>query len=43
LLLENGLMDNSEDKYMTTEKGRTILEKAREINLQINNISARRI
>lgn len=35
MLLENGLMDNREDKYMTTEKGRTILEKAKEIDLQL--------
>lgn len=35
VLLENGFMENRQDKYVTTEKGRTILEKAKEINLQL--------
>jgi predicted transcriptional regulator len=35
LLMENGLMDNREDKYVTTEKGRIILEEAKEINHQL--------
>jgi predicted transcriptional regulator len=35
VLLENGFMENRQEKYMTTEKGRTILEKAKEITLQL--------
>lgn len=35
LLLEYGFMDNTQDKYVTTEKGRAMLEKAKEINLQL--------
>jgi predicted transcriptional regulator len=35
LLLENGFMENRQDKYVITEKGKTILEKAEEITLQL--------
>lgn len=35
LLMKNGFMENREDKYATTEKGRTILEKAKEIALEL--------
>jgi predicted transcriptional regulator len=35
VLLENGFMENRQEKYVTIEKGRTILEKAKEINLQL--------
>ncbi len=34
-LLENGFLENRQEKYVTTEKGRTILEKAKEITLQL--------
>jgi predicted transcriptional regulator len=35
LLLENGFMDNRLDKYVTTEKGRAMLENAKEISLPL--------
>ncbi len=35
LLLENGFVENRQDKFVITEKGRTILEKAKEITLQL--------
>ncbi len=35
LLLENGFIENMQDKYVTTDKGKMILEKAKEINLQL--------
>ncbi len=35
MLLENGFMENRQEKYVITEKGRTILKKAKEINLQL--------
>ncbi|VVB90873.1 Winged helix-turn-helix [uncultured archaeon] len=35
VLLENGFLENRQDKYVITEKGRTILEKAKEITLQL--------
>lgn len=34
-LLKNGFVENRQDKYVTTEKGRTILEKAKEINFRL--------
>ncbi len=35
LLLENGFIENMQDKYVTTDKGKMILEKAKEINIQL--------
>ncbi len=35
LLLENGFVENRQDKFVITEKGRTILEKAKEITHQL--------
>ncbi len=35
LLLENGFIENMQDKYVTTGKGKMFLEKAKEINLQL--------
>ncbi len=35
LLLKYGLMENRQDKYITTDKGRLILGKAKEITLQL--------
>lgn len=35
LLLENGFMENRQEKYVITEKERNILEKAKEITLQL--------
>ncbi len=35
LLLENGFVENRQDKLVITEKGRIILEKAKEITLQL--------
>lgn len=34
-LVEKGFMDNRQDKYITTDKGKMILEKAKEINIQL--------
>ncbi|MFZ3382363.1 MAG: winged helix-turn-helix domain-containing protein [Candidatus Methanoperedens sp.] len=34
-LMEKGFMDNSQNKYITTDKGKMILEKAKEINIQL--------
>ncbi len=34
LLIKNGLLERKEKKYVITDKGRTFLEKAREISLQ---------
>lgn len=34
LLQKNGLLENNSDKYRTTEKGKTFLEKAKELTLQ---------
>lgn len=35
LLQENGFIENMQGKYVTTDKGKMILEKAKEINLQL--------
>lgn len=35
LLQNQGLVENKLDKYITTDKGRIFLEKAREITLQL--------
>ncbi|MBU4077826.1 MAG: winged helix-turn-helix domain-containing protein [Euryarchaeota archaeon] len=35
LLLKNGFMDNRQEKYVTTDKGKMFLEKAKEITLQL--------
>ena len=35
LLQKNGLVENRVDKYITTDKGRMFLQKAKEITLQI--------
>ncbi len=35
LLLENGFIENRQDKYVTTDKGKMILEKSKEINIQL--------
>lgn len=34
LLIKNGLLDKKENRYVITDKGRTFLEKAKEISLQ---------
>ncbi|MDP2844668.1 MAG: winged helix-turn-helix domain-containing protein [Candidatus Methanoperedens sp.] len=35
LLQKHGLIENRENKYITTDKGRIFLQKAKEITLQI--------
>lgn len=35
LLQKNGFIENMQGKYVTTDKGKMILEKAKEINLQL--------
>jgi predicted transcriptional regulator len=35
LLQNQGLVENKQDKYITTDKGKIFLEKAREITLQL--------
>lgn len=35
LLMKNGFIDNRQDKYVTTDKGKMFMEKAKEINIQL--------
>lgn len=35
LLIKHGLMENRQDKYITTDKGKMMLDKAKEITLQL--------
>lgn len=39
LLRKHNLMENKSDKYITTEKGKNFLEKAREITLHLEDQS----
>ncbi len=39
LLIEKGFIEKKGDKYATTDNGKAFLEKAREINSQLNSPS----
>ncbi|HEY9245867.1 MAG TPA: winged helix-turn-helix domain-containing protein [Candidatus Methanoperedens sp.] len=36
LLIQNGLMKKNQDKFVTSEKGRIVLEKAKEISMLLD-------